>query len=228
MGLALLASESAAVEQALAQIFGLQLLQVGSWGLPDQFLRYARTRRQSLLAAESGTGVAAISRPSRLSIESDSVDVVLLPHTLEIDPQPHQVLREADRVLVGEGHLIVLGFNPWSAWGLRHVVSRRRFPVGARRLIPEKRLSDWLSLLGMDVAESVHHLHAPPINRESLQRRLGSLEGVGRRVLSPLPGAYVLVAQKRVYSVTPVRPSWSRTRHRVAGGLVEPTTRSAA
>ncbi|MDH3588099.1 MAG: class I SAM-dependent methyltransferase [Gammaproteobacteria bacterium] len=227
MGQALLASETAAVERALIQMFGLHLLQVGCWGEPDQFLKFARTRRQALIAETSEPGVAALSSPSRLAIASDSVDAVLLPHTLETDAEPHQVLREVDRVLVGEGHLIVLGFNPWSAWGARHFATRGKFPNGTHRLIPEKRMRDWLSLLGMEVSKSRRCVHTPPIDRESVQRRLSGLEQTGARYWPRLSGAYILVAQKRVYSVTPMRPQWKR-KPRLAGGLVEPTTRSAA
>ncbi len=227
MGLSLLAVESIAAEQALDQLFGLNAIQVGCWGAPDQFLRHARTRKQSLIASRAAPGVAAISRPSALAIESDSVDVVVLPHTLETDPEPHKVLREADRVLVGDGHLLILGFNPYSSWGLRHAASRGRFPAGVAQLIPERRLHDWLSLLGMEVSESIRHLHLPPIDHEPVQRRLAGMGSLGQRLVSPLPGAYMLVAQKRVYSVTALRPQW-KTKPRVAGGLVKPTTRSAA
>lgn len=227
MGQALLASETQAAEQALGQIFGLHLLQIGSWGAPDQFLRFARTRRQALISATGEPGVHARSRPSRLAIASDSVDAVFLPHTLETDAEPHQVLREAERVLVGEGHLIVLGFNPWSPWGLRHFLSRRGFPAGTRRFIPEKRMRDWLSLLGMRVGPTLRCGYGLPFDKESVQRRSVRMARAGSRYWPRCSGVYVLVAQKRVYSVTAMRPQRVR-RPRVAGGLVEPTTRSAA
>lgn len=227
LGQAVLARESAVVERALTQVFGLQMLQVGLWGAPEQFLQYAQTRCHSVICGEKKPGIAAISRPSRLAIASDSVDAVLLPHTLEIDPEPHQVLREVDRVLAGQGQLIVLGFNPYSAWGMRHYLTRGRFPSGARRFIPEKRMRDWLSLLGMEVSDCVRTVHIPPIGRESIQRRLGGMERISEKYVSRFAGVYILVAQKRVYSMT-MRPQWSRKTRVIAGGLVKPSMRSAA
>ncbi len=227
LGQAVLASESAAVEQAIAKCFGLHTLQVGLWGAADQFLRFAPTRCQSLIADRSDPGIAAVSRPSRLAIATDSVDLLLLPHTLEIDPEPHQVLREANRVLVGQGQVIVLGFNPYSVWGMRHFVSRRKFPSNARRFIPEKRMRDWLSLLGMEVSACLRCVHAPPIVRESIQRRLSPVERAGARFWPRFSGVYILVAQKRVLSMT-MRPQWSRRTRVIAGGLVKPSMRSAA
>jgi len=228
LGQAVLASETDTVQQALAQMFGVHFLQLGCWGAPDQFLQYAQTRHRSLVDNQPGLGVGALSRSSRLAIASDSIDVLLLPHTLEMDPEPHQVLREVDRVLVGEGHLLVLGFNPLSAWGLRHAVSRGKFPHGATRVIPEKRMRDWLSLLGMEVSQSLRCVHALPVDRESVQRRLVGLAQTGAKFWPRLAGVYILVAQKRVYSATPIRPQWHRKSRVVAGGLVKPTTRSAA
>ncbi|MBT8131918.1 MAG: class I SAM-dependent methyltransferase, partial [Gammaproteobacteria bacterium] len=200
LGQRLLAREAGEVERVLAKMFGLHCLQVGSWGAPDQFLQYAQTRSQSLLGETARPGIAAVSRASRLSIASDSVDVLLLPHTLELTSEPHQVLREADRVLLGEGHLVVIGFNPWSTWGLRHMLSRKRFPADGLRMIPEKRIRDWLSLLGMEIRDSVHCVHLPPVNHEATQRHMSGLESRARKYWPHFSGVYVVVAQKRVYS----------------------------
>ena len=228
LGATLLETETAAVAEALSKVFGFNLLQVGLWGAPAQFTPHARTRHASVVGAELSNAVGARCRPSRLAVASDSIDAVLLPHTLELDPEPHRVLREVSRVLVGEGHLVVLGFNPWSAWGLRRLLARGSFPRGARQLIPERRLRDWLSLLGLEVCAASRCLHVPPVNRDGLLRRLARFESRAPAYLDVLAGVYVLVAQKRVYSVTPLRPQWSRKPRRVAAGLVEPTTRSAA
>lgn len=228
LGRTLAACETPVVEQALSQAFGLQMLQIGAWGEPGRFIAAARTLRAAVVSAEPGPGVSMVCRPARLGVASASVDTVLLPHTLERDPEPHNVLREVERVLVGEGHLIVLGFNPYGLWGLRRALSRRRFPAGIDRLVPEGRLRDWLALLGLEVVDARRYLFPLPLNRESVQRRCAGLEQVGVRFWPGLSGAYMLVAQKRVYSVTPLRPSRQRRLRVVGGGLAEPTTRSAA
>lgn len=228
LGATLLDSETRAVAEALSSVFGFNLLQVGLWGAAQQFTPHARTRHASVVGAEASSALGARCRPSRLAVASDSIDAVLLPHTLELDPEPHRVLREVSRVLVGEGHLVVLGFNPYSAWGLRRALARGAFPRGARQLIPERRLRDWLTLLGLEVCHARRCVYVPPVNRESLLRRLDGLERSAPSYLHAVAGVYVLVAQKRVYSVTPLRPQWSRKPRRVAAGLAEPTTRSAA
>ena len=145
LGRALLAAESELLAEALEDVFGWELLQVGAWGNARELLAASRSRRQSLIAAGAFPGGAdIIARPSLLPVTSDCIDAALLPHTLEFAPDPYAVLREVDRVLVGEGQLLVLGFRPWSLWGMRARWSRSGFPPGMRRVLSERLLREWL------------------------------------------------------------------------------------
>lgn len=228
LGRALLAAESELLGEALEDVFGWELLQVGAWGNARELLAASRTRRQSLIASAGFPAHAdIIARPSLLPVISDCADAALLPHTLEFAPDPYAVLREVERVVVGEGQLLVLGFCPWSAWGMRARWSRSGFPPGMRRLLSERLLREWLVLLGFEVVAARRYLYLGPWSRG-----LASGEGTGRllrRGLTyPLPaGAYLLKARKRVYTLTPMRPRL-REKSAVIGGLVKPTTRSQA
>ncbi len=228
IGSALLATESELLGEALEDVFGWELLQVGAWGCGRELLARSRSRRQSLIAgAAFARGADVLARPSQLPVTSDSIDAVLLPHTLEFAPDPYAVLREVDRVLVGEGQLLVLGFRPWSLWGMRARWSRSGFPPGMRRVLSEGLLREWLVLLGFEVVAARRYLYLSPWSRG-----LARGEGTGRMLRPgltyPLPaGAFLLKARKRVYTLTPVRPRF-REKPAVIGGLVKPTTRSQA
>jgi SAM-dependent methyltransferase len=228
LGRALLAAESELLGEALEDVFGWELLQVGAWGNARELLAASRTRRQSLIASAGFPAHADIlARPSLLPVISDCADAALLPHTLEFAPDPYAVLREVERVMVGEGQLLVLGFCPWSAWGLRARWSRSGFPPGMRRLLSERLLREWRVLLGFEVVAARRYLYLGPWSRG-----LASGEGTGRMLRRgltyPLPaGAYLLKARKRVYTLTPMRPRM-REKSAVIGGLVKPTTRSQA
>jgi SAM-dependent methyltransferase len=225
LGAALRAHEQGLVAQALEQVFGLQLLQVGVWGAPELFLAHARTTRRLLVDPLPGPGVAMQCDPSQLGVAPGSVDALLLPHTLELHGAPHEVLREAERVLAGEGRLIVLGFNPHGWWGVRRAATRGRFPSGVQRFISEGRLRDWLALLGFEIETLQRYGHELPFNRTA--GRDGRLAALGARFWPRFSAAYLLVARKRVYTFTPARPVRSRKRA-VVGGLVEPMTRTSA
>ena len=223
LGQDLLSAEAQLLSGVLDEIFGLELLQLGGWGASRALLQASRTRRQTIVAESSACGaVDLVGRLSALPVQSGSVDCVLLPHTLEFDSDPQAVVREADRVLTGEGQLVILGFRPMSLWGLRAAASRTGFPPGLIELLPERRLRDWLALLGYEVVLSRHYLFSRPWQRGTApnQRRI-----LRRGLLNPLPaGAYLIKARKHVYTLTPIRPRL-RERRRLLGGLVEPTTR---
>jgi SAM-dependent methyltransferase len=227
LGRRFLAHEQRLSRQALERVFGEQFLQIGAWGARNSFLRYARTQRRALLDWRPGVAADIVSNPEQLAIATDSVDVVLLPHTLERTPSPHALLREVDRVLRPDGQLIVLSFAPGGFWGLRHLLSRHGFPAGRERMIREGRLRDWLELLSFDVPAATRYCHTLPIERFK-QLRVLPREEWAQRWLPVFSGGYLLKAQKRVQPLTPVRTFRRTPRLRVVGGLVEPTTRSPA
>ena len=227
LGAMLIEQERAIVERSLECAFGLHCLQVGSWGAPETFLSLARTRQTALIACSGGAGAALVAEPSALALQSDSVDVMLLPHTLEFASEPHEVLREVARVLTGEGELFVLGFEPLGGWSLRNRFTRGGFPPGIARMIAAQRLADWLKLTGFEVGTTERFLYVPPLASLRSGRAAGLFERIGRRAWPRLSGAYLLRARKRVYSMTPVRLR-SRVRTAVIGGMAEPAARRAS
>lgn len=214
----LLGQESKLAGIALERIFGDQLLQIGSWGEPGILLEAARTQYSVILGCKKGEqGVAACVSPRRLAVLTDSVDAVLLPHTLELYPEPHAILREVHRILRPDGKLIVLGFNPVSWWGLRHQVAINGYPTGVRRQISARRLADWLRLLNLSI-DSVLPCYATTSTSRLVNaaRRLGLFAS-----------CYLMLAKKETIPMTVIRPKVHRSA-RLVGSLVNPTTRNVA
>jgi hypothetical protein len=158
-----------------------------------------------------------------LPIANGAVDAVVLPHTLEFETDPYAVVREVDRVLAGEGQLIVLGFRPFSFWGFRSRAISRGYPPGLKRMLGARRIADWLGVLGYDVSLTRNYLFTPPWGNAA--PRAGQPSALLRRgFLKPWPaGAYLVKARKRVYTMTPIRPKL-RMQPQPIGGLVKPTT----
>ena len=224
LGQALLGEESRAVEEAFDGIFGEQCLQLGLWGETKTFLRHTRTQRCSLIdAGDVGEGQAAIGELHRLPVASDSIDCVLLPHTLDYSHRPHAILREVDRVLTAHGHVVILGFKPGGLWGIRRLIPGAGLPPDADHLVSDRRLKDWLQLLDFRIHANLRyffHWPLPGIRGSSSPR----WEQRGRRWWPELSACYMLTAQKRVSTLTPVRPVWRR-KPKVVAGLAEPSTR---
>ena len=227
LGAAVLELEARVLADALADVFGFELVQLGRWGHGAEISSSARTQHRCWLAPDASGHGAIRAEFHALPIATGSVEAVLLPHTLEHAPHPHEMLREVERVLMGEGHVLICGFNPLGPWGLRHLVSRRQFPPSALRLMSEGRIRDWLGLLGFEVVDARRYLFAPPWTQRLSGRTRGWLEARVPQFAPWLAGAYLVKACKRVRTLTPIRPAWQKAPA-VVGGLAEPTPRNAA
>lgn len=222
-------AERRELDDLLPGLFGYHALQVGA-ACTTPLLDASPIRHRVVIdqdPAAPSCGLAA--NPAALPVASDSVDAVVLHHVLEFAPDPHQALREVERILIPEGTVVIVGFNPFSSWGLRGWWRRRRGDAPwCGRFLSAPRVRDWLALLGFDTLESRSRLFRPPLQSPGLMRRLAFLEHWGYRWCQPLGGIYVLVARKRVVTLTPIRPRWAKARRLVGGGLAEPTPRSGS
>jgi SAM-dependent methyltransferase len=222
LGARVLREEAALAPLALDDVFGFELLQAGAWGPARHLLDGARTQHTTLVAPEMSPGVTLCAPLDSLPFRSDSIDAIFLPHTLELVEDPYAVLREAERVLCAEGCLMICGFNPFSGWGVRRAfarhVGRPAFPPRTRRMLSERRLRDWVALLGFDV-DSVYGYLGPLPTKGRLARTVDA-----RPRAAWMAGAYLLKARKRVKTMTLVRPRW-RARQRVLVGAAEPTSK---
>jgi len=225
LGAALLQQEIRVVEEALDGVFGEQCLQLGSWGENRTFMRFTRTQRCCLIAESSIGAPCAVGQLHQLPVESDSIDAVLLPHTLDYSDRPHAILREVDRVLRRDGRVIILGFKPVGLWGLRRLIPGAGIPPGADHLISERRMKDWLQLLDMRIEGTSRYFFRWPLPGNKA-RGSNKWERRGQAWWPELAACYMLSAQKRVSTMTPVRPLWRRNP-KVVAGLAEPSTRSS-
>lgn len=213
IGQALLASETSVIDRYLPALVGCNLLQL-SVQKAKRLSQLARVGQYIQLGfspsinAESRDSICADYQS--FPIATDCIDIALLHHTLEFSADPHQVLRETDRTLTAGGHLLVVGFNPISAWSLyqRYAQWGKGLPMMTHTAIRQNRLTDWLSVLNYDVIHQQSYFYRPPINNESILKRLQGLEYFGERCRLPLGLFYVVIAKKRSFPVNFVRQYW--------------------
>ena len=228
LGQLLLRQESRIVEEALDGLFGEECLQLGLWGEPKTFLRFARTQRTACIASPlnvlQSEAPSAYGRMHRLPIAADSIDTVILPHTLDFSGRQHEILREIHRVLRSDGQLIILGFKPGGLWGLRRLIPGAGLPPHVHNLISDRQLSDWLKLLDLRIHGMTRYFFRWPLT--GIHVAQSSLwEERGQRWWPEFAACYMLTAQKRVFTLTPVKKQW-RTGPKVVGSLADPTTRA--
>jgi SAM-dependent methyltransferase len=224
----LLAWEQRHLDQAVADVFGFHALQLGlpeldalgANRMPHRWLAVespppSAEARAEAAAAEPADAVAAKTAVAlhchfdALPFESASLDLVVLPHSLELARDPHLTLREVERVLVPEGRVLILGFNPASLWGTRQRLGRmrRRLGMGTERdlflprageFIGYRRLRDWLRLLSFEVESGRFGCYIPPVTSAKWLARFGWMEKAGDRWWPPFGALYYIVAVKRV------------------------------
>jgi SAM-dependent methyltransferase len=208
----------------VADIFGFNAVQLS---LPTHdFLRSNRMPLRFRCDDGRYDGMSEVrSDLHYLPFAANSIDLVVMPHTLEFDANPHQVLREVERILVPEGHVIVTGFNPFSLWGARRKLSRREaLPPWRGAYLSVPRLKDWFSLLGFEMQAGAFGCYAPAVTQEKWLRRFQFMDAAGDRWW-PIAGAvYIVQAVKRQHGMRLITPSWSDRMAR-AKALVTVTQR---
>jgi len=228
----LLEWERVHVDAAVADIFGYHALQLGTPEL--QGLRANRMPHQWLATGQlspdrdlSAQLPALLTDFSALPFPASSIDLLVLPHTLEFSADPHATLREVERVLVPEGRVVICGLNPLSLWGLRQKRDHLYRKLGVGNLfLPEGgafigywRLRDWLQLLGFEVEVGKFGCYRPAVSSEKWLQRLQWMERIGERWWPILGSAYFLVAVKRVRGMRLMEPAW-KTAPILAGKAV--------
>jgi SAM-dependent methyltransferase len=205
LGQYLLEQEREYLDDVTPDIFGFHALQLGLPGV--DLLRENRITHRMRIAEAGEPDLYA--RGHELPLATQSIDLVLLPHVLEFAEEPHALLREVDRVLMPEGRLIIVGFNPWSLWGLRSALgfSSEQFPWKGH-FLSLLRVKDWLALLGFDVSAGRLIGYAPPFDSERLRRRFAFMEPAGDRWWAVGGAVYMLQAIKRVRGMRLITPAW--------------------
>jgi SAM-dependent methyltransferase len=218
-GEVLLAWEQQRMDEAVADVFGYHALQLG---LPElDALAANRMPHRWLARGDSGLVPASEPRDTEprtgalncefdaLPFPNNSLDLVVLPHTLELARDPHETLREVERVLVPEGRVVITGLNPVSLWGLRQRAGHLKRGLGLARQQPlflpapgefigYWRLRDWLRLLSFEVEAGQFGCWRPPLKSAVWLDRFGWMEELGDRWWPVLGAVYQVVAVKRV------------------------------
>lgn len=219
----LLSWEQAWFDEAVSDIFGFHALQLGLPGLqglranrmPHRWMAFSAAARQG----DADVPLSVHCEYDALPFPSQSLDLVVMPHTLELSRDPHLALREAERVLVPEGRLMITAFNPASWWAMSggrsdggvarpEAGANAQDPTGPLAQGPDwpvrahmlgfRRLRDWLRLLSFEVEAARFGRFGPRVETALWQQRWSWVEPVGQRWWPVLGAVYGVTAVKRV------------------------------
>ncbi len=189
------------------KFFGYYMIKIG--GLSAQLNVVDSPIKNQLSITPQMNEGNIIAEIDDLPLLEHSVDVCLLSHVLEFSVDPHHVIREANRVLIPNGHLVVTGFNPLSLAGLNKFIPfRRKQTPWQGHFFSPMRVKDWLHLMGYEILADQRFLHSTL----STDRKEGILtkpwHKFAKNYLSSFGSIYIIVAKKRVLPLTPIKPKW--------------------
>lgn len=206
VGQQLLQTESAILEQILSGLFGYHLLQISVQ--EGELHESSPIQHKISLGLAERDKSALLARPTELPLGNDSLDVVVLHHILDFIDSPQEILREISRIILPSGYLIIVGFNPFSLWGmLKPVASLRGTPPWNGRFIRPGRLMDGMNLLNFKIDRAQYCMYGLPLANTRSEIPDFS-RGLSRKANLPLGAVYVIVARKQLGTLTPIRPVW--------------------
>ena len=221
------ACEQEKMGRILPRLFGYHIVQIGEYHGEVLHAASHIGHKVILHLEEDGPGplpLGVLSSVVALPFAADSIDVVIIPHVLEYTDNPHKALREVERILIADGHCIIIGFNPWSLWGLwRLLLAWREAPPWHGHFYGVSRIKDWLTLLDFEILEVSRFFFRPPLENMNIMARLAFLEKLGGFCWPFAGGGYVIHARKRLAPLTPIKMRWRERRNMIAAGIAEPS-----
>ncbi|GHU33114.1 hypothetical protein AGMMS50256_24440 [Betaproteobacteria bacterium] len=206
-----MAWEQEKINAVIDDLFGYNALQLG---LPQlQLLAHNRIPLRQIVGEAGSGAVNVVCDLRELPFAANSIDLLVMPHVLEFHDDPHQVLREVERILIPDGQLVLTGFNPVSLWGLRRKLPNcpQEFPFNGNYL-SVLRLKDWLQLLNFEVDRGNFGCYAPPSLQPGGISQWRFMETAGERWWSFAGGVYLLRAIKRVRGMRLIMPAWNAAK----------------
>lgn len=227
LGKTLIRLETAALAKILPKKFGYYSVQIGGNG-NNNLLNLSPIHHQIFLnfeqPASSQNQLKINCDPEKLPLLPESIDLILLYHLLEFSSSPKLILKETYDALIHGGYLVILGFNPYSLWGIKKFFH----PQGIFRgnWLSIKKLSSILTKLGFSIEQHQTFYFCSANQKE---QQLPFLEKIGKILWPDWGACFILVAQKRSLILTPVNKtkSFALSNHKLTKPLPKPTSQIA-
>ncbi|MCK5831598.1 MAG: methyltransferase domain-containing protein [Methylococcales bacterium] len=177
------------------------VLQIGSLGWENTFIDCSLYKRYSIVDVKGkgcNEAVKIRANPFKLPIQTESVDLVLVPHLIEFDLNRFQTMREIERVLKPGGDVVIICFNPLNIYvRMQSVWNKKMSDSWHSYFISRGRMSDWLKILNFEIKTTSEFTIDSIITTPDRFK-------IGKRTF--LSMAFGVKAVKRQYTLIPLTP----------------------
>jgi SAM-dependent methyltransferase len=230
LGIEVASLEIQQLQPILEQLSGQYLLQLGDSELLNH-IQLKRIAHRAIITPhiveQCQHNNALCASYTELPFTNGSADVMLLPHVLEFASAPQTVLAESWRVLADDGQLIIIGFNPWSLWGLWRLLSPKNAAPWSGRFHDVQKWRKQIKHLNGSIVFFKYFFFRPPINNQNFLQQTGWLDKALQLLFPAAGGIYLLVAQKQIVPLSPIKAKFNWSKLLLAPKGLEPTTRGA-
>lgn len=144
---------------------------------------------------EGEKGLVCLSGEYQFPVETESIDRLLLVHSLEHAQVPGDLLQEAWRVLKSNGRMLIVVPNRLGLWARADWT-----PFGHGTPFTARQMSDWLEDHLFVHERTERALFMPPFRSFLVLRAAYSLESFGQFAFPGLAGVHLVEAGKQVYA----------------------------
>lgn len=202
LGRAVIASQKQYMHRVLKSLYGSRVLQLSM--LREPSFKSLDCALPLAMGPLPGGAIQTLCGDVQLPVGTAAMDIAVVHHFMEYSQNPHQLLKEVSRILTPSGHVVIVGFNPYSFLGLRSVFGRfQREGIWHNHPISAKRMADWLTLLDFTVTEVQYGFYQLPFNVFSQNPQFKALSRYLGAKQWPFGGFYVVVAKKQIAPLTP-------------------------
>lgn len=206
-------------------VFGYYALELGLMVEDCHLLSESRIGTQIKLSTNPYSTVAdSITKAEALPIGFNEIDLVVGCHVLDYAHSPHHVLREIERVLVPEGHCVLISFNPWSLRGLGQAWNYLRRVPDRPAMYTKRRIRDWFGVLGFEMLETHTLGFRPALSSDNFFKHLAWIDRLGQKYQLPLGSVQIIHVRKQVSRLIPIKPMVRPAKKRLSPGMAVNTT----
>jgi len=196
----LVAQEKEIINKFIEDKFGYFALQLG--GDFTDFLENSRINKHLF-----STGVLRniLFENSSLPFKEESIDLIICPHFIE-QGYNETLFDDLFQIIIPGGYLIIISFNPFSFAGIRNFFSfSMEFPWNSK-FISMTSVQNEIKSSGFSITDAKILNHQPIFSDNYVFN--SNFENIGNRWLPLLGNVFIIVGQKRVAGLTPIKPKW--------------------
>lgn len=210
LGQSVLQAEKQELDKVIGNYFGYHLVQLGSIGTLE-WVQASPIQNKFWCSPwwrNGRLGQCIQGDLAQLPLSPKSVDLMVLPHVLEFEKKPAEIIEQACLALIPEGHLIIFGFNPYSPWGIKRRLMKQQQIPWSGQFYSIRTLRKWLATHHCTIDAFNMLCFQLPIASASTREKLKIIESIGQTCWPTNGGVYCIIARKQVAAVTPIQLSW--------------------